>query len=296
MASTSHPYTCVACALAFASSDLQRTHYQSPLHQYNLRRKAAGLGSVSAEAFEQVAARHAADNAEAGPSRRASCAPCGKSFSSLAAYDAHCKSNKHQAAAARAASSPPKPAAPRADVVMAEASAPTPDPRELAAAEGDAEAIEALVTEHLDRAERLDPLACLFCHAHTATSLDESLEHMRVAHNLHIPDAEYVVDMPGLIAHLAEEIAVWNTCIYCGAGFGPGRSAKPEPEGVKPTRALEAVRQHMRDKVRRSFSDGTDDSGPLHDRVGHGRAALGARRLLRFPLELRRRRGLGGHG
>lgn len=54
-------------------------------------------------------------------------------------------------------------------------------------------------------------------------------------HSFFIPDAEYLVDITGLIAYLGEKIAVDNVCIYCN---GKGREF----------RTLDAVRKHMIDK------------------------------------------------
>jgi pre-60S factor REI1 len=58
---------------------------------------------------------------------------------------------------------------------------------------------------------------------------------MSVEHSFFIPDAEYLVDIAGLVAYLGEKIAVGNVCIYCN---GKGREF----------RTLDAVRKHMLDK------------------------------------------------
>jgi pre-60S factor REI1 len=58
---------------------------------------------------------------------------------------------------------------------------------------------------------------------------------MSVAHSFFIPDADYLIDLPGLINYLGEKIAVGNVCIFCN---GKGREF----------RTLHAVRKHMLDK------------------------------------------------
>ena len=58
---------------------------------------------------------------------------------------------------------------------------------------------------------------------------------MSSAHSFFIPDADYLVDITGLINYLAEKIAVGNVCIYCN---GKGRELH----------TLQAVRKHMIDK------------------------------------------------
>lgn len=81
---------------------------------------------------------------------------------------------------------------------------------------------------------RLSSTQCLFCTSGPVPSetLEENLTHMSVAHSFFVPDAEFLVDLVGLVTYLGEKIAVGNTCIYCNAEF----------------RTLDAVRKHMHDK------------------------------------------------
>ncbi|KAF7361186.1 Cytoplasmic 60S subunit biogenesis factor [Mycena sanguinolenta] len=63
---------------------------------------------------------------------------------------------------------------------------------------------------------RLSPTSCLFCWR----SLGDNLMHMFTAHSFFVPDAEYLIDIQGLISYLSEKITVGNVCIYCS---GKGR-------------------------------------------------------------------------
>jgi pre-60S factor REI1 len=81
---------------------------------------------------------------------------------------------------------------------------------------------------------RLAPSDCLFC-AHASSSLEENLLHMSGTHSFFVPDTDYLVDAPGLLAYLGEKVAVGNVCLYCN---GRGREF----------RTLDAVRKHMVDK------------------------------------------------
>lgn len=45
-------FTCINCRVAFADADLQRSHYKSDWHRYNLKRKVADLPPVTAENFQ----------------------------------------------------------------------------------------------------------------------------------------------------------------------------------------------------------------------------------------------------
>lgn len=75
---------------------------------------------------------------------------------------------------------------------------------------------------------------CLFC-PEAPSSLEDNLTHMSTDHSFFIPDADYLVNLPGLLNYLGEKIAVGNICIFCN---GKGREF----------RTLYAVRKHMLDK------------------------------------------------
>ena len=103
---------------------------------------------------------------------------------------------------------------------------------------------------------RLTTSDCLFCTTRSE-SLPDNLEHMSVSHGFFIPDADYLVDLEGLIRYLGEKIAVGNVCIYCyGRKKGIAR-IKPggdTDEGERDAigrefRSLEATRAHMVDKA-----------------------------------------------
>lgn len=44
-------FTCVTCNIAFDNSDLQREHYKTDWHRYNLKRKVAELPAVTVHDF-----------------------------------------------------------------------------------------------------------------------------------------------------------------------------------------------------------------------------------------------------
>ena len=46
-------FTCISCRVAFGDADLQRAHYKTDWHRYNLKRKVAELPPVTAEVFQQ---------------------------------------------------------------------------------------------------------------------------------------------------------------------------------------------------------------------------------------------------
>lgn len=101
--------TCITCRVAFRDAELQRAHYKTDWHRYNLRRKVAAMAPVTAEGFqERVRAQCAVAEAEETSKGAATyCAACGKKFATFNAYENHLGSRRHaelEQKAARAAS------------------------------------------------------------------------------------------------------------------------------------------------------------------------------------------------
>jgi len=274
--SSTHPYTCLACNLAFTTASLQRTHYTTDLHRYNSKRKVAGLAPVTAETFdakirenrggEAVDGEQGTEEGSASGSGRR-CEACGKSFASEGAEKSHLQSKKHRETVFKGAitaingspsprkpkQTPSEPALPSA----ADATTAAPVATSSSAAmqdvtfESDAEALDALIELRLESAPRIPLLSCLFC-PHASQNLDDKISHMFLKHGFFIPDREYLADPEGLMGYLGEGVSVWNVCVYCSAGFG-GRveeGKSKEEQGVMARKGLERVRKHMIDKVR----------------------------------------------
>ncbi|XP_004583683.2 cytoplasmic 60S subunit biogenesis factor ZNF622 [Ochotona princeps] len=88
-------YTCISCRVAFRDAELQRAHYKTDWHRYNLRRKVAGMAPVTAEGFQERvwAQRAVAERESQGTATY--CTVCGKKFASLNAYENHLRSRRH---------------------------------------------------------------------------------------------------------------------------------------------------------------------------------------------------------
>ncbi|XP_008433012.1 zinc finger protein 622 [Poecilia reticulata] len=93
-------YTCISCRVAFADGEVQRAHYKTDWHRYNLKRKVADMPPVTAENFQErvLAQRAAADQQLTHAAATESCGVCSKKFSSANAYQNHLQSHKHQQA------------------------------------------------------------------------------------------------------------------------------------------------------------------------------------------------------
>ena len=103
-----------------------------------------------------------------------------------------------------------------------------------AAIDEDEQVIKSIEEKIAAARSRLSTTSCLFC-PQVSLSLDDSLTHMSLVHSFFIPDAQFLIDLPGLILYLGEKIAVGNVCVYCNQ---KGREF----------RSIEAVRKHMVDK------------------------------------------------
>uniref|UniRef100_A0A8D2ZUW8 Cytoplasmic 60S subunit biogenesis factor ZNF622 n=1 Tax=Scophthalmus maximus TaxID=52904 RepID=A0A8D2ZUW8_SCOMX len=93
-------YTCISCRVAFADGEVQRAHYKSDWHRYNLKRKVADMPPVTAENFQErvLAQRTAAEQHLSDASATEGCTVCNKKFSSTNAHQNHLQSHKHQQA------------------------------------------------------------------------------------------------------------------------------------------------------------------------------------------------------
>ncbi|TFL01541.1 C2H2 type zinc-finger-domain-containing protein [Pterulicium gracile] len=235
-------FTCLSCEIAFPSPEMQREHYRSDHHRYNMKRRVASLPPLSAEVFNQKVLDRREQTAAANPDTGATCTVCNKSYGSENAFRSHFNSKKHKENEQKAANKPDE------DQVMAEAKKPAEQQPPTASTSAPPQPTIAEADEDRDEDEEMDDIDaklaaartglsskhCLFC-THQSEDLDHNLTHMSAAHSFFIPDADYLVDVTGLIQYLGEKLAIGNRCIYCNTKS-------------KDFRSLHAVRKHMVDK------------------------------------------------
>ncbi|KAL4074022.1 C2H2 type zinc-finger-domain-containing protein [Scleroderma citrinum] len=231
-------FTCLSCTIAFTSAEDQRVHYRSDHHRYNMKRRVSGLPPVSVVVFNQKVLERRAETAVVSSPKDLTCDLCGKTYTTENAYRSHINSRKHKENELKT------PARIRKAPITSSSSFDLP---QLNEDEGDLES--ALAAKIATARENLDAKACLFCES-VSTSISTNLEHMSSTHSFFIPDAEYLVDLPGLLTSLGEKIHIGNMCIYCN---GRGREL----------RTLEAVRKHMVDKSHCKIAYDTEE-----DRLG----------------------------
>ena len=234
--------------MAFADADLQRGHYKTDWHRYNLKRKVAELPPVTADNYqERVLAQRAVD---AGLEERQDeyCPICKKHFTSQNSFDSHIRSRKHKE---RQATSEKKKVNTE-DPTAASESVSTKNRRNLDESSTD-EAQSMQQKENAphdgDKAvdsnkedsessdydpEPLEITECLFC-PHMSDDLEANLHHMSRVHGFFIPELDYLADIKALIKYLCEKVGVGYMCLYCN-------------EKGKTFHSVEAVQQHMVDK------------------------------------------------
>lgn len=220
--------TCVTCSVMFATVDLQKQHYKSDWHQYNLKRKVASLDPIPVDQFEHLCALMKKENNDAD---RIYCNVCKKSFRSKQTFENHLQSKKHVDLLQCSTENEDQvnvgvPSNKTTKVISKEPEIET-----------DSE-IEEVSSDEWDEVVSYNNPAlknnCLFCQHHSA-SLTKSIKHMSVTHSFFIPDVEYVADLKGLLLYLGEKICQGFMCIWCNdkkSGFI----------------SMEAAQSHMRDK------------------------------------------------
>lgn len=231
---TATPDKCEACDKKFASQNAYLAHLNSKKHKEN----AAKLDKKRANAASQ-----------AGPS-------------TAVAADADTEQVPLVFRVPKPTASDAEPAsAPAADVAASSAAAADKkqNARETLMVSEDAteEQIQAAIDAKVASSRRIDPNhECMFCAKSGFGELKDTLAHMSKAHGFFIPDSEYIVDLPGLVAYLADKVSIGNICLYCN-GRGKG------------FHNVESVRNHMLDKFhcKIAYSDPEDqlELGDFYD-------------------------------
>ena len=237
-------FTCITCRVSFADSDIQRRHYKTDWHRYNLKRKVAEMLPVTAEVFQQkvLEQRAEVEAQQQSKTKTMHCKLCNKTFSSENAYGNHMSSKKHKELEA---------AKIKKEVNLITKGL-TMESREAGSKNAESEIAESSLCDKVDdkvddaqsddndddddeiEEDTLEVTDCLFC-PHRSVSLEENIKHMTRSHSFFIPDLEFVVDLKGLVTYLCEKVGIGNMCLYCN-------------DKGKNFFSTEAVQNHMVDK------------------------------------------------
>lgn len=252
MEAQSPAFTCISCSVKFADAELQRQHYKTDWHRYNLKRRVSELPAVTAVEFQMrvLQIRDAENSALKEKQMSHYCNACRKQFRNQKAHDTHLNSKKHRENLVRFFADQQE-GTPQKEVTTKSVVQPRPHPAvALGAAkgaviykdDGDEDYEDISDEEEMDDSDGWEDIPehlmtekdCLFC-THSSEDVVENLKHMSVAHSFFIPDAEYCVDVEGLLNYLSVKVAVDFICLWCN-------------DRGKTFYSLDAVRKHMIDK------------------------------------------------
>lgn len=184
-------FTCISCRVAFKEAEIQRLHYKSDWHRYNLKRKVAELPPVTSEEFQRRVENQRSNDAIVAQDKSVYCHVCRKSFGNDKAYENHVHSKKH-----------------KEREVLADTDSKTEESMQTASKvveeESDVEEVDSDEWNE-DEENPIDYNNCLFC-LHHSRNLLKNLQHMTETHTFFIPDVEYCVDLEGLLRYLGEKI------------------------------------------------------------------------------------------
>jgi len=248
-------YTCLTCKVIFQNIEAQRVHYKQEWHKYNLKRKVAGLPSITEVEFNEKIKKQIEDTENANQVNVWNCEVCNKVFNSENAYKNHELSKKHIENAAIFEKNKAMNVVDDSDDDLSDDNNDTKEPKinwkkRFAEAQTEEE-FNKVLDEKIKASRKLEETECLFCNF-KGNTFEEKMEHMAEEHTFFIPDVEYLVSLKGLITYLGEKVSIGNTCLYCERMF----------------HSLEAVRKHMIDKghTKICYEEGPDlEIGNFYD-------------------------------
>ncbi|KAH6559635.1 hypothetical protein KP509_1Z001300 [Ceratopteris richardii] len=264
---------CNACNTQFSDETAQKAHYRSDWHQYNLRRKVAGLPGITEDLFnlrlEAVAAEKR--KLEAGSLLVYKCALCNKEYRSSKAHAQHLTSKQHiqkasghpnisaeEITVTRQASEKNLSAdlEKRAWRVQAEEEDSSDEWEEVTTGEDDYMVVDGLPRDDQNGTDEIvmseedigewDATQCFFCDLKPDKTIESCVMHMHKEHGFFIPDSEHLKDPRGLLNYLGLKVTKGLMCLYCD---GKG----------KQFHSLEAVRKHMISRSHCKIQYGNED-------------------------------------
>lgn len=250
------PFTCITCSVAFSDADIQRSHYKTDWHRYNLKRKVIQLPPITAEDFQSRVCQQRAKELELSKDEGVFCKICRKSFATKKAFDNHILSKKHRIALDDLEATSETMLndfdvigavknIPKKEVIdrrcqlplLKEVTMDVDDEDSDWEDESGSECDDEFDQDNFDEITQSNPILkhnCLFC-SHHSRSLSRNLKHMYAEHTFFVPDLDYVCDIQGLLLYLGEKVCKFNMCLWCnlkGKGFY----------------SMDAAQSHMRDK------------------------------------------------
>lgn len=197
--------TCLNCSVKFKDADNQREHYKSDWHRYNLKRRVAELPPITAEEFQKRVLQQRKVDEQAKQEITLYCTACRKQFATDKSYDNHLNSKKHRENAERLEKD--SQLIDGKDVPMKTVQVKNMNDAKESIADADDIEIEEVDSDEWDE-DTENPIAnndCIFC-THHSENLVDNVKHMSIAHSFFVPDAEYIIDLEGLLLYLGEKV------------------------------------------------------------------------------------------
>ncbi|XP_022204329.2 zinc finger protein 622 [Nilaparvata lugens] len=244
-------YTCITCRVAFNDVEFQRKHYKTDWHRYNLKRKVAELPPVTAEDFQKKVLKQRHDDAEISKPSATYCMVCKKSYKTAKAFINHSNSKQHQDKLEENSHSVEDSETNGTENINEHLEISCPSigkvskkiPNNVTQNEDESDDYETDSEVDSDDSgweveiSENNPILknnCLFCSHHSRSQI-RNLEHMTLIHSFFIPDAEYLVDLKGLLLYLGEKVCMGFMCLWCN-------------DKGKAFYSMESAQQHMTDK------------------------------------------------
>jgi len=199
----------------FKSRDELHEHYQSDLHRYNLRRKAAGLAPITEEIFNKM--KVAMQQREEQAKREQATKKLDHVKQSKRAQQQQQqmeveKKNEGKGNTLRNINN--------SNTVGSAASndAARTNNNEDNNMDGAEEEEEEIVFDEEEMKKPVDLTMSLF-DQHKSETVDENLEYMKSYYGFLFPDEEYICDKEGMLKYCAQKIGIGKICLFCEKHF-----------------------------------------------------------------------------
>lgn len=258
-------FTCVTCHIGFNDHELQRDHYKTDWHRYNLKRKVADMPPVTFQDFsERAKLQKDQEESVKGPEEMF-CKVCSKHFTNENSFANHKQSKKHKDLEFAYISAIQKrdndTNSPKTQNIINQLLNVKSDHTEkkviqmneylkkLEKENAEIEAADVMEEDdgdlnwedvgddemdigQFDDSQGIPLNDCFFCDD-KFNCVEDKCEHMAKVHSFYIPDMTHVSDLSGLVKFLGIKIGVYHVCLWCS---------------TKCYRDIKSVSRHMSDK------------------------------------------------
>lgn len=201
-------YTCICCRVKFETVELQRGHFKSEWHLYNLKRKVCSLDPIELDSFNQI---------------QAAIHPASKDRDDDEASLADLR--------LRLVEVPNKPDGDDSTIHEMETDDydENEDDWEMISSDGEdgddnqEEYGEEEILKLL--ADAIDCDTCLFCNKKNS-NIASNVKHMYDYHGFFFPEEKYLIDREGLLEYLGFKVGAGSTCLWCNKQFTTTQGAR----------------------------------------------------------------------